>query len=115
MLEFSSWLQDVLFILSIVNLGFTLIVLVMLTIGNALIKRMSDLPLPELDRWPSISLIAPGRNEERNIEQAVRSLVQIDYPDLEITLVNDRSTDRTAEIMARLAAEFPRLNIVQVT
>jgi cellulose synthase/poly-beta-1,6-N-acetylglucosamine synthase-like glycosyltransferase len=112
--ELWSWLRDSLFILSLVNLGFTLLVLVFLTIGNALIKRMSELPLPQLDRWPSISLIAPGRNEERNIEVAVRSLLEIDYPDLEITLVNDRSTDKTGEILDRLAAEFPRLNVVHI-
>jgi cellulose synthase/poly-beta-1,6-N-acetylglucosamine synthase-like glycosyltransferase len=109
-----SWLQDTLFLLALVNLGFTVFVLVMLSIGNALIKRLSELPIPELDRWPTISLIAPGRNEERNIEAAVRSLVQLDYPELEITLVNDRSTDTTGEVLDRLAAEFPRLNVVHI-
>lgn len=113
--EVWNWLEGVLFILSIVNLGFTLLVIVLLTIGSLLIKRLSDLPLPEVERWPTISLIAPGRNEERNIEQAIRSLVKIDYPELEITLVNDRSTDRTAEILDRLAAEFPQLNVVHLT
>jgi glycosyltransferase involved in cell wall biosynthesis len=110
-----SWLQDTLFILSLVNLGFTLFVLVTLTLGNRLIKRLAEVPVPVLDRWPSISLIAPGRNEERNIEEAVRSLLKLDYPELEITLVNDRSTDKTGEILERLAAEFPRLNIVHIT
>jgi len=110
-----SWLQDTLFLLSLVNLGFTLFVFVTLTLGNRLIRRLSELPVPELDRWPSISLIAPGRNEERNIEEAVRSLLQLDYPELEITLVNDRSTDKTGEILDRLAAEFPRLNVVHIT
>ena len=110
-----SWLQDTLFLLALVNLGFTLFVLVTLTLGNRLIQRLAELPVPELDRWPSISLIAPGRNEERNIEQAVRSLLLLDYPELEITLVNDRSTDKTGEILDRLGAEFPRLNIVHIT
>jgi cellulose synthase/poly-beta-1,6-N-acetylglucosamine synthase-like glycosyltransferase len=109
-----SWLQDTLFLLSLVNLGFSLFVLIMLTVGNARIRRLAELPVPELDRWPSISLIAPGRNEERNIEAAARSLLQIDYPELEITLVNDRSTDATGEILDRLAAEFPRLNVVHI-
>jgi glycosyltransferase involved in cell wall biosynthesis len=71
--------------------------------------------VPELAEWPSVSLIAPARNEERNIERAVRSLVELDYPNLEITLVNDRSTDRTGEILDRLAAEFPQLNVVHLT
>ena len=61
--EIWRWLQDSLFILSLINLAFTLVVLVTLTIGNSLIKRLADLPVPELDHWPSVSLIAPGRNE----------------------------------------------------
>ena len=109
-----SWLQDTLFILSLVNLSFTLFIFVQLSLGNRLIRRLAELPVPELDRWPSISLIAPGRNEERNIEEAVRSLLKLDYPELEITLVNDRSTDKTGEILDRLAAEFPRLNVVPI-
>ena len=109
-----SWLQDTLFILSLVNLSFTLFIFVQLSLGNRLIRRLAELPVPELDRWPSISLIAPGRNEERNIEEAVRSLLKLDYPELEITLVNDRSTDKTGEILDRLAAEFPRLNVVHI-
>ena len=55
-----SWLQDTLFLLSLVNLGFTLFIFVQLSLGNRLIKRLAELPVPELDRWPSISLIAPA-------------------------------------------------------
>ena len=64
--------------------------------------------------WPRVSLIAPARNEERHIEAAVRSLAQLDYPNLEITIINDRSTDRTGQILDSLAAEFPRLNVVHI-
>lgn len=110
-----SWLQDTLFLLSLVNLAFSVFVFVQLSIGNQLIKRISELPVPELERWPSVSLIAPGRNEERNIEAAVRSLLKLDYPELEVTLVNDRSTDKTGEILDRLAAENPRLDVVHIT
>jgi cellulose synthase/poly-beta-1,6-N-acetylglucosamine synthase-like glycosyltransferase len=77
------------------------------------VKRLRDVPPKEGD-LPSVSLIAPARNEERNIERAVRSLVRLDYPNVEITIVNDRSTDRTGEILDRLAAEFPQLNVVHL-
>ena len=100
--------------LAIASLSLALLCFGLLALGAAVVRRLRDLPIPDLDRWPSVSLIAPARNEERGVEQAVRSLVQLDYPELEITIVNDRSTDRTGEILDRLAAEFPQLNVVRV-
>lgn len=80
------------------------------------IRQLAALPLPPAD-WllPKVSLIAAARNEERNIEAAVRSLLNLDYPDLEIILVNDRSTDRTGEILQRLATENQRLQVVEIS
>ena len=109
------WLQDTFFYLAIVNLCVTLVASGLLAYGDHVIRRLAELPVPDLAEWPTVSLIAPARNEERNIEAAVRSLMQLDYPNLEITLVNDRSTDRTGEILDRLAAEFPLLNVVHLT
>lgn len=115
MQHLGSGLYAALFALAIVNLLVTLVLGILLAIGDRLTAHIEDMPLPATDDLPSISLIAPARNEERNIEQAVRTLVTLDYPHLQITLVNDRSTDRTGEILARLAAEFPQLNVVTVT
>ncbi len=63
---------------------------------------------------PMVSIIAPALNEARHLEAAVRSLLAQDYSALEIVLIDDRSTDATPEIMARLAAAEPRLRIVTV-
>lgn len=54
----------------------------------------------------------PARNEERGIEGAVRSHLSQDYPDLEVIVVDDRSTDGTTAILARLRAEDRRLTVV---
>jgi cellulose synthase/poly-beta-1,6-N-acetylglucosamine synthase-like glycosyltransferase len=98
------------------SLFLTLLVFALWIYAGLHIKKLCDLPLPAGDfRLPSVSLVAPARNEERNIEQAVRSLLKLDYPDLQITLVNDRSTDSTGEILDRLAAEFPQFNVVHLT
>ena len=99
-----------------VSLFVTLLVFALWVYAGLHIKKLCDLPLSEPgSRLPSISLVAPARNEERNIEQAVRSLLKLDYPDLQITLVNDRSTDSTGEILDRLAKEFPQLHVVHLT
>ena len=98
------------------SLFLTLLVFALWVYAGLHIKKLCDLPLSEPGaRLPSVSLVAPARNEERNIEQAVRSLLKLDYPDLQITLVNDRSTDSTGEILDRLAKEFPQLNVVHLT
>ena len=53
-------------------------------------------------------MIVPARDEERTIERTVRALLAQTYPELEIVIVNDRSVDRTGEILAR----YPRLEVV---
>ena len=59
-----------------------------------------------LERYPSVSVTVPARNEEEGVERALRSLLAQNYPGrLEILAVDDRSTDRTGEIFARLASE----------
>ena len=59
-----------------------------------------------------VSTVIPARDEERGIEVAVRSHLSQDYPNVEVIVVDDRSSDGTAGILARLAEENPRLTVV---
>ena len=52
---------------------------------------------------PRVSIIVPARNEEETIERALNTLLALDYENYEVIAVNDRSTDRTGEIMERLS------------
>ncbi len=56
----------------------------------------------------------PARDEAAGLERAVVSLLAQDYPALEVIAVDDRSTDGTPAILARLAAEHARLAVVRV-
>jgi cellulose synthase/poly-beta-1,6-N-acetylglucosamine synthase-like glycosyltransferase/peptidoglycan/xylan/chitin deacetylase (PgdA/CDA1 family) len=59
--------------------------------------------------WPAVSVVIPAYNEELGIAATVRSLVTSGYPDLDIVVVDDGSTDRTAEVVARLGLPQVRL------
>lgn len=63
-------------------------------------------------RAPRVSVVIPARDEERSIERAVTSHLSQSYPDFEIIVVNDRSSDRTGEILAVLARRDSRLTVV---
>jgi cellulose synthase/poly-beta-1,6-N-acetylglucosamine synthase-like glycosyltransferase len=58
---------------------------------------------------PPITIIAPAHNEEASIRVAVHNLLELDYPELEVIVVNDGSADRTFE---ELREEF-RLRLVR--
>lgn len=61
---------------------------------------------------PMLSIVVPARNEERQIERCVRSLLAQRYPRFEVVVVNDCSTDRTPEILDRIAREDARLRVL---
>jgi chlorobactene glucosyltransferase len=59
------------------------------------------------DGSPLVSIVVPARDEERAIEAATRSKCRQDDPAFEVVVVDDRSSDRTRDILRRLEAEFP--------
>jgi cellulose synthase/poly-beta-1,6-N-acetylglucosamine synthase-like glycosyltransferase len=50
---------------------------------------------------PPVTVLAPAHNEEKSICMAVRNLLDLDYPELEVIVINDGSTDRTLEVVRR--------------
>ncbi len=61
---------------------------------------------------PLISICVPARNEERNIRRCVESLLAQTYPNFEIIVLEDRSTDSTAQILDELSKGDARLKII---
>ena len=66
-----------------------------------------------LPQSPSVSVCVPARNEARDIEACLTSLLQQDYPDFEVIVVDDNSTDATPEILRALQRKFPDLVILK--
>jgi chlorobactene glucosyltransferase len=64
---------------------------------------------------PRISVVVAAKDEEENIESCVRSILAQDHSAFDLTVVNDRSRDRTGEILAGLCGEFAgRLRVITV-
>jgi len=61
---------------------------------------------------PAVSVLVPAHNEEAVITRSVRAMLAMDYPDFEVIVIDDGSTDDTAGALGRLAGN-PRLRIVR--
>jgi chlorobactene glucosyltransferase len=104
-------MPDQLWIDHIGGIVFFLAILLLISLINLLtLKRLGKFPDPP--HTPRVSLLVPARNEARSIEGCVRGLLAQDYPDFEVIILDDESTDGTGEILARLAAEDNRLRVI---
>jgi hypothetical protein len=78
-------------------------------------NRASDSPSPGGGGWgvrsSPISVLIPARNEELGIEACVRSVLASQHIELEVIVLDDASTDRTAEIVRAIAAEDSRVRL----
>jgi hypothetical protein len=99
------------FVVGFAYWGFQLVTIIRVVRRVPVLER---LPQAERELWPRVSVIITARNEEASLERAVRARLADDYPNLELILVEDRSTDRTPEIARRLASSDPRLRVVTI-
>ncbi len=86
--------------------------------------KVADISRPEWNRKPAatagnprVSIIVPARNEEAHIAPALTTLLKLDYDNYEVIAVNDRSTDRTGEVMNRIAVTAEakgRLKVIHI-
>jgi hypothetical protein len=78
------------------------------------LRTLVDLRPPEPDAWPRVTAIVPSRNEAGNLQAALTSRLAEGYPDLEIVVVDDRSSDGTATLVATMAARDARLRPIRI-
>ena len=83
-------------------------------VGALQLPWLKNYALPENVHCPKVSLLVAARDEEEKLPLALQTLLQIDYPNLEIIAVNDRSTDGTEKILREAAGRDSRLKIVSI-
>jgi glycosyltransferase involved in cell wall biosynthesis len=81
----------------------------LLTLAN--LRAFAPPPEPS-GSLPPVSVLVPARNEEAAIERLCRDVLASAGVDLELVILDDASTDRTAETVARVAAADPRVRLV---
>jgi chlorobactene glucosyltransferase len=88
-----------------------LFILINFLINNILFKNTSRYKLPSsiIKDNPLISVLVPARNEEENIKKCIVSLTKQDYKNIEILVLDDNSTDNTANIIRRLSKKYSNI------
>lgn len=104
-----------LFLLGLATLVFLIFTGIELLRGVHSLKRLELLPaLNPASAAPFVSIIVPARNEASGIQAALTSLLKQDYPAYEVIAVDDRSEDKTGEMLETLARENPKLRVVHL-
>ena len=86
---------------------------ILLLVGYSKIQFLSAQPI--IENEPSVAIIIPVRDEEEDLEQALQSVCNLNYNNYRIIVINDRSTDRTGEILEGFKTRYPKLTVVTVT
>jgi chlorobactene glucosyltransferase len=97
-------------IVAVLSLG----LLLLFEIAVARMGTVRPLAQREVDgERTKLSVVIPARNEEQDIEEALRSVLGQVGVELQVIVVNDHSTDKTGQIVRRLANEDARITIVE--
>jgi O-antigen biosynthesis protein len=67
----------------------------------AVSKAFTEIPFPDATPWPRISVVVCSYNGASTIEETLAGLAALDYPNHEVIVVNDGSTDSTPQIAER--------------
>ena len=61
---------------------------------------------------PLVSVLIPARNEEENIRDCLSSILNQDYPNFEVLVLDDNSKDKTSEIVQNIAEGDKRVRLI---
>lgn len=90
-------------------IGFIAAYNVVLWVARLVVKVVKRKPCPANDGYhPFISIIIPAHNEQYVLENTIEALIDLDYPDYEILIMDDRSKDKTADVAKMMVERYPQ-------
>jgi glycosyltransferase involved in cell wall biosynthesis len=92
---------------------YTLVAMDVIT-GNRAVRPLRDILFTPPPEAPRVSIIVAARNEERSIHEALHSILGLDYPNMEVIVVDDRSEDGTGDILDSIAAMSLSLKVIHI-
>lgn len=74
-------------------------------------ERKGSLPL---EKTPFVSILMPAHNESRILYPVVKEMVDLNYPEYEVILINDGSSDDTSEVLKDLAIKYDKVRVIDL-
>lgn len=70
--------------------------------------------IEQFDELPFISLLVPCYNEQDILDNTIKELNKLNYPNYEILLINDGSSDQTGDVLVEAANKYDNLRVIQL-
>ncbi len=100
--------------IAILAAGFWVPVGIFLVLKRHALEVLASMAVEPSQTLSKVSVVIPARNEERNLKPALQSVLGLDYPNLQIVVVNDRSADGTRAILESMAKGEERLTVLNI-
>jgi biofilm PGA synthesis N-glycosyltransferase PgaC len=83
--------------------------------GGILFRVLDETDAPEVppEGWPGVTVLIPAYNEEPVIATTVHAALAVDYPDIEVLVLDDGSTDETSAAATAAADGDPRCRVIR--
>ncbi|PCH91119.1 MAG: hypothetical protein COB85_09540 [Bacteroidetes bacterium] len=99
------------------SLALTISVLIQLWYYLRIFNKLGEYKSPDNDRetWPSVSIVICAKNEELNLNLHLSGILEQNYFDFEVIVVNDDSSDNTSKVLLTFQNRYTNLKVVTVS
>ena len=97
----------------IITLGWILTTIYLL-VNSRKIKYLKSVSPASTIAGPAVAIIIAVKDEEAEVEEALNSVCNLDYDNFKIIVINDRSADRTPQILSKMAERNPAISVITI-